>query len=583
MTYSIRNEFSQFKILTRHFFQRFFQNDVVDFSDKMQEKIIAVLSILTIFSGLLASSLLYKYDFVPDMGTSWREKSFMIAYVMLVMGFVAVLEWDLIYLDIRDYKNLIFLPIRVRTIFIAKFTSLCLFVGMFVLALNSFSTIVFIIYLPHFQSASIFYIVGFGLVHLLIMTLASFFAFFLNIFFMGLFAAFLGYKLFNRISSYIRAFFIVFYITIPFFIFRVASGNQVLSSIVKFHSSSAGSQNFKVFFPPLWFTDLYETMIGNPNLSFHGVLNFAWLGLLLTVVVFYLTTGLSYSRHLKNVGIRSGKAAPLKKFKLKFLSIFNQVFLRNPTQRAVFYFYGKTLKSSMFHKMRLTTYVAMGVGFILALLATQDKDPSRLLVVNKTMLSIPHIMSFFLLLGLRGIVNIPTTLSANWIFKLTERKKIGHYFSGLKKGIVFWNLIPLFLVMLIGYWLLWNNINAFYHSIYGLAVSWLVMEVFFFNYYKIPYACSYLPGKEKVQLLWVFYLLMYLTYINLICRIELELLRTPANFPFFYGILLLIILCIRFYSWFFIYKKISLKYVEEPEPVMVGLGYETPQYKRTIT
>jgi hypothetical protein len=58
---------------------------------------------------------------------------------MLVMGLVAALEWDILFPDARDYKNLTILPLKTRMLFGAKFSSLCLFVGLFALSMISVS------------------------------------------------------------------------------------------------------------------------------------------------------------------------------------------------------------------------------------------------------------------------------------------------------------------------------------------------------------------------------------------------------------------------------------------------------------
>ena len=41
----------------------------------------------------------------------------------------------------------------------------------------------------------------------------------------------------------------------------------------------------------------------------------------------------------------------------------------------------------------------------------------------------------------------------------------------------------------------------------------------------------------------------------------------------------LTILAVWFYQWVFYYKRITLKYEEEPEPVLAGLDCQTPLHK----
>jgi len=253
------------------------------------------------------------------------------------------------------------------------------------------------------------------------------------------------------------------------------------------------------------------------------------------------------------------------------LNFFNAIFLRNLTQRAVFYFFGKTLMRSIAHKMRLASYMAISIALILIILVSQTRSFQTFSNVNKTLLSIPLILSFFLLVGIRVIINIPTAIEANWIFKITERPDRINYFLGLKKGIFSIALMPLFILLFLfnSFFLGWQI--SFYHCFYGLVVSVLLMEVLFFNYRKIPFACSYLPGKAKMHVFWIVYVLSFAVYVFLMSSIEYELLKKPSNFLIFYGIVFGFFLAFKIYEKYFIYKKLEIIYEEKPEPVMITL------------
>jgi hypothetical protein len=77
----------------------------------------------------------------------------------------------------------------------------------------------------------------------------------------------------------------------------------------------------------------------------------------------------------------------------------------------------RTLKVNISLKMRLASYLALGVGIIPLLIAVKDLAPKTLTGISRATFSIPLILSFFFLLGLRGIVNISVSLEANWIFR----------------------------------------------------------------------------------------------------------------------------------------------------------------------
>jgi hypothetical protein len=577
----MKEEFRQYLVLTRHFFDRLFQNDVVDFADQMKERVIGVLTILAGFCGFLAYIALYKYAWIEDLGTSWREKALMITLYMLVMGLVAILEWDIIFPDSRDFANLSPLPLHPRTLFAAKFSSLFLFVGIFALGMNAISTLSFLVYLPQWQPSPLVFAGRLLLAHLFTMFLACFFMFFFNVALSGLLLTVLGYRLFTRLSTYIRSFFLLIYVSLFLLYFRLLLyGTNDFVLLDRLRSNHALIRGFFDLFPPFWFTDLYETLLGNPTLPFHGSYTFAMVSMAAAVGVFYISFGLNYKRYLKHLESSRNRKDHLIGWKRSFSALFSSIFLKNPVQRSVFHFYGKTFRSSMFHRMRLASFLTVAVAVFLVRMLPQARNLENLFGINKAMLALPLILSFFLILGLRGGVNMPVNLEANWVFQLTEVKKRRHYFAGMRKGIFFLNLLPLFTLLFLFYAFLWGWQLAFYHCLFGLTVATLIMEVFFLHYCKLPFACTYLPGKEKLQLFWIIYLLAFLVYINFFVWLDHYLLRNPQLFGHFFGVSISLILGVRFYQWIFYYQRITIKYDEEPEPAMVGLDYQVPMHKR---
>jgi hypothetical protein len=576
---SAKFEAKQFLILTRHFFLRLFRNDLVDFEDQMKERVIGILAILAVFSGLIGYSFLGKYGYTPDQGQSWIEKMFIITFFMLIMGFAAILEWDVMFPDGRDYANLHPLPLRIRTILSAKFSSLLLFVSVFALSMNALSSPFFVLLLSQWRSKSVFFFIGYTFVHFLIMFLACFFGFFLYIVILGLFQSLLGARIFYRMSTYLRSFFLVIQLFLILTYLRILIyGLDNLISTRQLKPDHQKIGRFFDYFPPFRFTDLYETASGGPRLPFHGRYRYALIGLAATALVFILTMGISYGRSLRRID--TSHKSRFRKIRWSLEAAFNKLLLGNHTQRAIFHFFRKTLKRSVFHRMRLAVYIACGAALVPFLITMRTIQKGHLFGINLTMLSIPLILSFALLLGLKSVMNMPVSLEANWIFRMTERSKILDYFAGLRKAVFLTKLVPLFVLVFAVYAVLWGPQTALYHSLYGLAVSILIMEILFIRNTKIPFACSYLPGKEKIQIYWLPYLLGFIAYLNIASRVELSLLKTPSDSVFFYVPILISVAVIRAYQVFSFYKRYKLQFEENPEPVMIGLDYKSPPHKR---
>ena len=484
-----------FFVLVRHFFLRLFQNDVVLFEEQKTQKIIVFLTLIAIFSAHLADGILRRYLFFADEGTSWVEKGYFLTYLMVLMGFITVIEWDVLFPDRRDFSNLISLPVKLRTFFAAKFVSLILFVGMFSIGANTLSLLVFYIYLPRWQSPSPVY----GLLYMGSHLLSAFFSCFFIVFFctllMGMLINILGDRLFRAVSLYIRTGILVILVFLLILFFSETL--TVPHSLLSFAQLREANASSLYFYPPMWFTGLYESLLGNEDPFFSELSRIALVALGVTIIIFFLTSFLSYRRYLKRMEEVKKKEPQFTQLRRRIGGFFSSIFLRHPIEKAVFSFFGVTLRRSMTHKMRLASFIAIALGMIFIMFVSRSSHTKIFSTFDKTLLSVPLILAFFLVVGIRRIVKIPCQLEANWIFRITESKNKKKYFSGLRKGVFLHALVPLFLCIFVFYSFLWDWKDAFYHSLYGLALAVLLMEILFVRFSKIHSRVLFFREKKN--------------------------------------------------------------------------------------
>jgi hypothetical protein len=566
---SLRNRFDQFSILTRHFFHRFFQNDIVDFEDQMKEKVIGGMVFLAILGVQVANAILFKYPFLEEEGPSWVDKCYFLWVFMLLLGFITVVEWDVIFPDRRDYLNIIPLPVRVRTFFLAKSASFFLFIGIYSVASHVLASFSFGYFLTRFRSGSPLFILRYMAAHLVAGTAANVFLFFLCVFVQGLLMSLLSYGLYKRISLIIR--FLLLTSIVFLLIVSLTASVSIPQSFSNFAAMKDSQDRFLYAFPPMWFAGLYEYLLGNRDAFFVTLSRFALWAVLASVLAFFGAAATSYTRHLKkSLEVRRGRVN-LGKVKDLLSRAFDSIFLRNPTQRAVFHFFGQTLSRSTLHKMRLFNYLAVSSALALIMLGTTQLLRSHMTVSNRTLLAIPLILSFFLLLGIRSLTNVPASLEANWVFQITERTPRRHYFAGLKKAVFFEALVPLFLLVFVFNRYLWGWRPALLHCFYGLTASALLMEVLFLRYPKIPFTCTFVPGKAKVHVYWLPYVIGFLIYASFLSSLERFLFAYPRYFLNYFVICGVLFVASRLYQNFYFYRRQPIIYHEEPEPVMISL------------
>jgi hypothetical protein len=254
------------------------------------------------------------------------------------------------------------------------------------------------------------------------------------------------------------------------------------------------------------------------------------------------------------------------------------VLVRNRTERAVYHFFGQTLWRSSLHRVRLFTYLSVSAGLALILLVSAGPARSRPVPDNKTLLSVPLIVSFFLLLGMRALSNVPTAPEANWVFQITERGPRRRYKSGFKKRIYISLLLPLFITAFAGSCYLWGWEAAALHCAFGLTASAFVLEIIFFRYPKIPFACTYVPGRAKLHVFWLPYLLSFIIYISSFSSLERFLFRNPRFFPAYFVGAGALLAAAWIYQNLMVDRGQPVLYEDRPEPVMIILDAESAPF-----
>ena len=564
---ALRVEAGQFAFLTRHFFGRLFRNEIVDFEDQMKERLIATLSVLAIVVFWSSELLLFKYHFVPDTGRSWQEKAYIYSVVMIIFGIVTLLEWDVLFPDRQDFLNLTPLPVRLRTIFAAKLASFVLFIGLFSVAMNSGSSVLFAIYLaPWRAGADLLFAARYLAAHIIGAFAACFFVFFACIFLQLFLVALLPYRAYRKVSLFVRGVLVAGLIFL-FLAFLVEPGILSSSFLSMARLKDAGDP-FLLRLPPLWFTGLYEKLLGTGDVMFGALAWTALLAVLLSLAAFAAASGLSYRRYVRRT-LETTWAKPwLSGLRDGWAGLFGRAVLRSPEERAVYGFFSQTIRSSQKQRITLTYFLAVAAGMI-SLYIMANRGGFRVLTPrNGSLLVQPLFLSFVILAGLRTVVNIPASPRANWVFEVTETGRTSRYAAGVKKAVLFRWLVPLSGLIFMTHALIWGFLPAFEHALFGLTMGCLGLEAFFYRFRKVPFACASLPGKVKFHTWGVPFVILSLLFFALTAAVEKSLLRTPSRFVFFFAAAACVRLAFAAGNRRF-YRSAALIYEEQPEPALV--------------
>jgi len=535
-----------FGLLVRHFFDRLFDNEIVSRGSDASlglAQILAVLALPGIFIPLFLypkySDLASRYPLyfrfpkglwllppaVRQETAAAADRFFFVSLAMVVVGLVIVLKWETLFPDRRDFAVLGVLPLGHATIFKAKLVSLLLFLGVFILALNGVPSLTFSIFTLVGRKVSFSYAALSVLGHATGVCAASVFIFFLFVALEGVLINILSYRMFLRLSPYIQ----VLSIVALFMAFFLAP--RLEDSLDSFRKTN---NPLARWLPAYWFVGLCELVRGNrdPVLRAWGWRGVEALGLVVTLSL--VTYAINYTRHVRRMLEAADNLAVERSRPFAILTrLLGRWVLRHPLEQASFYFVAQTVTRSNRQRLFLAGYVGVGFALVFQGLVTTFTRFRQPAPATDALLSIPLILSFFTLSGMRFIFSIPSELRANWVFQMTENRNRQACLAGVRKSMFALVIVPLFAALLPFYILLWNVERALLQTVFGVTMSWILVEVLLLNFHKIPFTCTFLPGKANITMFGVLYFLAFTTYAYTMAALESFLLASPIRMAIF--------------------------------------------------
>jgi hypothetical protein len=560
----------QFPSLVRHFFGRFFDNEFVAQNTDMQVTVTKILALLA-SPGLLLPFFRYttylSLDAWPPEAREpvlWFDRCFFLSFSMLVMGGVTVLEWDALFPDRRDYTTLVPLPIRARTIFFGKIAALMLFLVAFTVAVNLSSTVMFPVIAHRGRIGGLLSTIA---VHGVSVLASSAFVFLCLVALEGVLLNVLNERWFRKASVYVQCA-MVFALLSVFFLFP-----NIASSLEKLKASNASAL---YAYPPAWFLGLNETLLGSRDAVFLALAGWAQKALAAVSLAAALSYALAYRRHVRRTleSIEGAEGSRTRVYDLA--SRIADYLAPHPIERAVVAFLGKTMARSAKHRIFLAAYVGVGCAFVLQALVGSG--------LRQAWLSVPLVLSFFVLSGMRFIFTIPAELAANWMFRVTEAEERRKALDGVRTAMLWFGVAPLFAAVALFYFVLWTPGVALAHLAFSVTISVLLIELLLLDFWKIPFTCSYPPGKANITVTWIFYWLAFTTYAYSMASVEAWMVLRPWRLVLFYAAAGIVWACFEWHRRKTDLVGFTLIFEDAPEPIVRTLGLsEIAWLRRTST
>jgi hypothetical protein len=524
---------SSFVLLVRHFFGRYFDNDIVSQSGDMRTNMVQALGLVAVPGMFVSFYMLpqrvrYDQPFLHNW-TLVGDYYFFVLYSMIVMGFVMVFEWDALFPDRKDYLILTPLPIGGNSVFAAKMAALIVFLGLFVVDTNLFCTML----APMIAGPAGSHAVAWKLVagHVIAVVSGGVFVALSFAGVQGVLINVLTARAFRRISPWVQMASMGLLISV-FFLTPLA--------VVAIRPLVERDSPLLRWFPPFWFLGLYMDLLpGRPGGAvFHELAPLAKNALAIAAGVFTVTYLAGYHRHARRVmeSIETAGEGP-GRLRTRFDGLVNRWLLPHPLERATFHFISNTILRNPKQRLFLATFT--GIAFALALPAVMrvGARPGTPIVsfLGAGMLEVPLTLSFFAITGLRAAFNFPAELRANWIFQVCENEERIVHIAAVRKWMIVMGVLPVFLLLapfevIFSGWAL-----AVVHLSFAMLLSLLMLNLLLVWFRKIPFTCSYFPGKTSMAVMFALYLAGFTTYSWTMGDVERALLQRPVQLLLFYA------------------------------------------------
>ncbi|HTZ95217.1 MAG TPA: hypothetical protein VMB18_02395 [Terriglobales bacterium] len=476
--------------LVRVFLFRVFHGSGED-SDDLDFGLGLILALLALPGGFSSILLFGKYATIlqwmggiksfDPLAAAMPDEYFFIVLSMSVAGAVAVWKWEAILPDRRDYMNLVPLPIHTSTIFLANLLAVLFLAGLLAVDVNAASAVLYPTVVSASQQTFQFFF-EFAGVHAVTVTLASIFAFLAVFSILGISMAILPPAVFRKMSSYTRG-------AVVLCLFALLA----TVSDVPPRLTSLSPNSLLRLLPSAWFLGLCQLLRGRADPAMTLLAHSAILGLAVAPVVATLAFAVGYRRHFLRIPEMSGTGSTEVGNRFGWLGkALNHTIFQTPFQRGSARFVWKTLFRSERHALIMAGLGGWGVVLASqAMLRARESTPvPGDPIISADALSVPLILAFCVIVGMRLAFEIPIELRANWIFRLLLDSD--HHESKVvaRQTILLAAVPPMILVALPIYVHLGGWTTGLLHTLLVLTWSAILTEALLFRFRKVPFTCA---------------------------------------------------------------------------------------------
>lgn len=155
-------------------------------------------------------------------------------------------------------------------------------------------------------------------------------------------------------------------------------------------------------------------------------------------------------------------------------------------------------------------YLGVGFGIVLVLLRPAEGHGDEM---ARAVLSASELMLCASAAAMRAVFSMPIALKANWLLRVAALDPVARYAKAVRRTFLLLAVAPVWICAAAVMLWLWPWRIAAAHLVLLALLGSILCDVCMRGFHKIPFTCSYQPGKMKMQFaLWGIVLLLPLTF-----------------------------------------------------------------------
>jgi hypothetical protein len=469
----------QFRVLHRQFLLRVVDLEALSIEADIPRFLGQFAGILIFISLMRALGALF---FPPPPSRAWAVEQGQISNMLLVIGLCSVITWDATFPDRRDLAVLGPLPVRPRTILLAKLSATCGLLGIAIISLNFASSCSWALVIG--GSGGYPGMARFFLAFWFTIVVASAFLYGAVLTIQGFSALLLTRKMFLRVSAALQLCAFAAFLGVYFLQPELSSFHEMTDPANRWLLECS---------PTFWFFALLNQLNGSLPRELFWLAGRAWLALGIVIVGAAASLLLSYLKTMKKTAEQpdlvpgTGGLHWAPRFggalHTAIVTFCMRSLARSRQHRVVFAFF-------------LSLVFAVALSWLRHEIAAQGHEP-----ISTDFLISTFMMMSFAVLGLRGVFSLPISLNANWVLRITQLQPTRRYFAATRRALLLFGVAPIMIVaaLLSLNFRPWQDVEE--HLVILALLGCLFVELALYKFDKVPFTCSYLPGKANIQVI----------------------------------------------------------------------------------